>query len=166
MLGWHRAIPALPLPRWGTLPRAMALGATHCVNTEREHDLASAIGAIAPRGANFVVDSAGVPALIEGALGRLATRGTLALVAVPPSVDRKLELPWFSALNRGQRVEGFVEGNSVPDVFIPKMIDLYTQGLFPFDRFISFYRFDEINEAVADLQHGKTIKAVLMTGSA
>jgi aryl-alcohol dehydrogenase len=62
-------------------------------------------------------------------------------------------------------VEGFVEGNSVPDVFIPQMIDLYTQGLFPFDQFISFYCFDEINKAVADLQHGKTIKAVLVTGS-
>ena len=45
------------------------------------------------------------------------------------------------------------------------MIDLYTQGLFPFDQFISFYRSDEINKAVADLQHGKTIKAVLVTGS-
>jgi aryl-alcohol dehydrogenase len=62
-------------------------------------------------------------------------------------------------------VEGFVEGNSIPDVFIPQMIDLYTRGRFPFDRFICFYRFDEINEAVADLQHGKTSKAVLVTGS-
>jgi aryl-alcohol dehydrogenase len=145
---------------------ARALGATQGINTEREHDLARAIRAIAPRGANFIVDSAGVPALIDGALGGLAIRGTLGLVAVPPSVDRTLEVPWYSALNRGQRVEGFVEGNSVPDVFIPQMIDLYTQGLFPFDQFIIFYRFDEINEAVADLQHGKTIKAVLVTGSA
>ncbi len=63
-------------------------------------------------------------------------------------------------------MEGFVEGNSVPDVFIPQMIDLYTRGLFPFDQLISFYRFDDINEAVADLQHGKTIKAVLVPGSA
>jgi aryl-alcohol dehydrogenase len=46
------------------------------------------------------------------------------------------------------------------------MIDLYTQGPFPFDQFIRFYRFDEINEAVADVQHGKTIEAVLVTGSA
>jgi hypothetical protein len=59
----------------------------------------------------------------------------------------------------------FVEANSVSDVFIPQMIDLYTQGPFPFDQFISFYRFDEINKAVADLHHGKTIKAVLVTGS-
>jgi aryl-alcohol dehydrogenase len=52
-------------------------------------------------------------------------------------------------------VEGFVEGNSVPDFFIAQMIDLYTQGLFPIDQFICFYRFDEINKAVADLQHAK-----------
>jgi Zn-dependent alcohol dehydrogenase len=73
---------------------------------------------------------------------------------------------FHAALSRGQRVQGFVEGNAVPDVFIPQMIDVYTQGLFPFDQLIRFYCFDEINEAVADLQHGKTIKAVLVTGPA
>jgi aryl-alcohol dehydrogenase len=69
------------------LELARALGATHGINTEREHDLARAIRAIAPPRANSIVDSAGVPALIEGALGCLAIRGTLGLVAVPPSVD-------------------------------------------------------------------------------
>src|SRR5262249_23705870 len=119
------------------LDMAKSLGATHGINTAREYDLTKAIRAIAPRGVNFIVDSAGVPALIDSALGALAIRGTLALVAVPPSTDRRFELPWASLLSRGQRVEGFVEGNSIPDIFIPQMIDLYAEGLFPFDQLIS-----------------------------
>jgi aryl-alcohol dehydrogenase len=145
---------------------AKCLGATHIINTENEPDLANAIRAIAARGVNYIVDSAGVPALAGASLGGLAIRGTLGLVAVPPNVDRTLEVPWSSFLAQGQRVEGFVEGNSIPDIFIPRMIDLFAQGLFPFDQLISFYRFDAINEAIEDQRQGKVIKAVLVTGEA
>jgi aryl-alcohol dehydrogenase len=79
-------------------------GATHGINTERGHDLARAIRAIAPRKANVIADSAGVPALIDDALGGLAIRGTLGLVAIPPSVDRALGVPWYGAPSRGLRV--------------------------------------------------------------
>src|SRR5262245_21181042 len=97
------------------LDLAKSLGATHGINTDHEHDLTRAIRAIVPRGANFIVDSAGVPDLIAASLGALAIRGTLGLVAVPPTADRQLDLPWARVLSKGQRVEGFVEGNSVPD---------------------------------------------------
>src|SRR5262249_45607465 len=82
---------------------AKCLGATHVINTGNEPDLARAVRAISPRGVNFIVDSACVPALISAALGALAIRGTLGLVAVPPSVDRKLEVQWSSFLAQGQR---------------------------------------------------------------
>jgi aryl-alcohol dehydrogenase len=65
------------------LELARALGATYDINTEREHDLARAIRAIAPRAVSFTVDSAGVPVLIEGVLGSLAIRGTLGLAVLP-----------------------------------------------------------------------------------
>jgi aryl-alcohol dehydrogenase len=45
------------------------------------------------------------------------------------------------------------------------MIDLYVQGLFLFDQLLSFYCFDQINQAVEDQRHGKMIKAVLETGA-
>jgi len=58
-------------------------------------------------------------------------------------------------------VQGYVEGNSIPDIFIPQLVDLYLQGRFPFDRLITSYPFNDINQAVADQLSGKTIKAVL-----
>jgi aryl-alcohol dehydrogenase len=148
------------------LDLAKALGATHSINVENEPDIAKAIRAISARGVNFIVDSVGVPTLIGAAIGGLAIRGTLGLVAVPPSVDRKLEMPWSRVLAQGQSVQGFVEGNSIPDIFIPQMIDLYAQGLFPFDQLICFYRFEAINEAIEDQRHGIGVKVVLVTGAA
>jgi aryl-alcohol dehydrogenase len=55
----------------------------------------------------------------------------------------------------------FVAGDSVADVFIPTLIELYRQGQFPFDRMITFYPFDEISKAVEDMEKGKVIKPVL-----
>ncbi len=58
-------------------------------------------------------------------------------------------------------IMGVVEGDSVPDVFVPHLIDLYMQGRFPFDRLVQFYEFDQINQAAADAESGATVKPVL-----
>jgi aryl-alcohol dehydrogenase len=100
------------------------------------------------------------------ALAGLARRGTLGLVAVPPSAERTLAVPWAPLLLQGQAVRGFMEGNSVRDVFIPRMIDLYAQGRFPSDKFVRFYPFDEINRAVEDQRNGLAIKPILQVAAA
>ena len=148
------------------LELARRLGATHTINTTHTPDLGKAIRTVAPRGVDFLVDSAGVDALIQMALVGLATRGTLGLVAVPPSPERRLQLPWASLLIQGQAVRGFVEGNSIPEIFIPRMIDLYAQGRFPFDKFVRFYPFAEINRAVDDQRNGHAIKPILEVSGA
>ena len=58
-------------------------------------------------------------------------------------------------------VRGIVEGDSVPDVFIPRLIELYDKGRFPFDRLIEFYDLDDINQAAGDAEEGTTLKPVL-----
>lgn len=143
---------------------AKSVGATHSINTSTVSDLTHAIRDIVPRGVDYIVDSAGVPALINGALGALGRLGMLGLVASPPALDRKLELPWFSLLLQGQMVRGFVEGNSIPDLFIPQLVDLYSEGRFPFDKLIRKYPFEQINTAIEDMHSGVTIKPILELG--
>jgi aryl-alcohol dehydrogenase len=58
-------------------------------------------------------------------------------------------------------VRGIVQGDSVPDLFIPRLIELYKQGRFPFDRLLKTYKLEGINQAVEDLKNGTIIKAVL-----
>ncbi len=66
----------------------------------------------------------------------------------------------------GRTVRGIIEGDSLPDIFIPQLIELYLQGHFPFDRLIKHYALNEINQAVQDSERGDTLKPVLLMGRA
>ena len=52
-------------------------------------------------------------------------------------------------------------GDSIPQIFIPQMIELYKQGRFPFDKLIKFYPIEAINKAAEDSCKGITVKPVL-----
>jgi aryl-alcohol dehydrogenase len=58
-------------------------------------------------------------------------------------------------------VTGILGGDAVPELFIPRLIELHRQGRFPFDRMISYYPFDEINRAVEEMEEGRVMKPVL-----
>lgn len=65
-------------------------------------------------------------------------------------------------LNGGRSIRGIVEGDSIPKEFIPELLELYQNGEFPFDEFVTFYDFENINEAVADVEEGDCIKPILL----
>jgi aryl-alcohol dehydrogenase len=77
---------------------------------------------------------------------------------VPPGTEVGLDMDF---LMNGRTVKGVLGGDAVPDLFIPKMIELYSQKQFPFDKLITFYPFDQINQAVKDMEAGHVIKPVL-----
>ena len=64
-------------------------------------------------------------------------------------------------LASGSVVRGIVEGEAVPQLFIPTLLELWRLGRFPVDRMMVFYDFDRIEEAVRDAEAGTTIKPVL-----
>lgn len=61
--------------------------------------------------------------------------------------------------------EVLVEGEAVPQLFIPTLIRLWGEGRFPFDRLIRRCRLSGINEAERDSASGVTVKPVLLPGS-
>jgi len=61
----------------------------------------------------------------------------------------------------GRTVRGTVEGDSIPQVFIPALLELHAQGRFPFDRLIEVYDFERIDEAAHDSEQGRVVKPVL-----
>ena len=42
------------------------------------------------------------------------------------------------------------------------MIDLYNKGLFPVDKLVKFYDFEDINAAANDSNTGQTIKPIII----
>ncbi len=141
------------------LAMARELGATHTVNSSREK-VAEAVQAWTGSGVQFALDTTGLPAVIRAAVESLAPRGTCGILGAPrPGSEIVLDETHF--MSGGRRLIGIVEGGTVPDTFIPMLVDLYAQGRFPFDRMVKFYRLDEINEAMHDSESGRAIKPIL-----
>jgi aryl-alcohol dehydrogenase len=70
------------------------------------------------------------------------------------------------SLPERRKTLGIIQGDAVPQHFIPKLIELYQAGQFPFDCLVKFYEFSDINLAIADAKDGHTIKPVLRISKA
>ncbi|WP_227698281.1 NAD(P)-dependent alcohol dehydrogenase [Pseudomonas chlororaphis] len=150
------AIDVLP----SRLELARELGATHVIDS-REQDAVAVIREVTGAGVDFALDSTGIPAVIRSAVAALRPRGRCGIVgASRPGTN--LELDANDLMQNCKHIFGIVEGDSVPDVFIPQLIELYRQGHFAFDRLIRFYPFAQINQAAHDSETGLTLKPVIL----
>jgi aryl-alcohol dehydrogenase len=141
------------------LELARELGATHTINGA-ETDAVEEIGGITGGGANYSLETTAVPAVFRQAVDCLAPIGVCGLVGAAP-LGTEANLDMNNILIPGRTVRGIVEGDSVPDVFIPRLIELYDKGRFPFDRLVEFYDLQEINQAARDAEEGTAIKPVI-----
>ena len=141
------------------LDLALEIGATHVIDAGAE-DVGAAIRAIVGTGLDAALDTTGRGDVIATAFAALAQRGTLAVVASSDAGgEHRLDL--MGMIMGSKRIIGVVEGGSSPRQMIPKLIDLYMQGRFPFDRLTRFYDIAEINQAADDSLSGKVIKPIL-----
>ncbi|KEZ12105.1 MULTISPECIES: NAD(P)-dependent alcohol dehydrogenase [Sphingobium] len=145
--------------------RAMAvdLGATGTIDV-RLGDTAEQLRAIQPQGVHCVLDTSGVIPAIESGIAALAPLGRLAMVGVPKAQDAAISLNILHMLSLGISICGVTEGNADPQTFLPELVALNAKGLFPFERLITRYRLEDINQAVADQHAGRCVKAVLTMG--
>jgi aryl-alcohol dehydrogenase len=140
---------------------AMELGATHAIDPAAG-DAAAAIRSIAPDGVEFAFETSGREEVVATALSVLASHGLLGLVGVPARPDSALSVNLASLITYGHRVHGIIEGDSDLDGFIPELIDLHRAGRFPFERLITTFPLDQINEAIEAQRRGACVKAVLL----
>jgi aryl-alcohol dehydrogenase len=133
------------------LQLARQLGATHIIDSGKE-DVASRLTAITGRGVDYVLEITGAPDMYQVAVEALNPQGIVALIAKPGR---------STSFSQGRKALGIIEGDAVPQNFIPKLIDLYRAGQFPIDRLIKFYDFSDISRAINDARRGTTIKPVL-----
>ncbi len=137
---------------------AREFGATHTINP-RETDPVEEIKRIGGGGVAYSLECTAFPAVLRQAVDVLGMGGVCGMIGVPP-VGVEVSLHMRQVLD-GRKIVGIIAGDSVGDVFIPQMIELYLRGRLPFDRMLRFYPFDRINEAARDAASGNTLKAVL-----
>ncbi|MGH9275380.1 MAG: NAD(P)-dependent alcohol dehydrogenase [Acidimicrobiales bacterium] len=137
------------------LDLALELGATDVIDGAAD-DVVAQIHGLTGGGAHYVVDTTGVPAVMTNALAGLRLGGVAGFVGIQVG---DLVLDGLALV--GKTAIGILEGNTDPHTFIPRMIELWQAGRFPFDRLIEEFPLAEINEAEQAALSGKVIKPVL-----
>jgi aryl-alcohol dehydrogenase len=140
------------------LEMAKELGATHTVNAS-EVDPVERILGLTGGGSQYTLECVGNPKVFRQAVDVLPLCGICGLIGVvPPGTEVNLDM---DRIMNGRTIRGIIEGDAIPELFIPKLIELYSQGRFPFDRLITYYPLNDINQAVKDMEEGRVIKPVL-----
>ncbi|MFT8244315.1 NAD(P)-dependent alcohol dehydrogenase [Roseomonas sp. BN140053] len=136
---------------------ALELGATHAIDPVAENTVEAA-RRITGRGLDFAFDTTGIPAVFRQCIEALGPCGTAGYCAIG---GPEFSVPMPDMMNNGKRVMGIVQGDSVSARFIPALVALHAQGRFPFEKLLTFYPFERINEAMADMEAGRVVKPVL-----
>jgi len=141
------------------LALARSLGATHTTDAANSDPVAEIRNITGGLGVRASLEAAGSPQALRQALDCLQPMGTCCLVGSSrKGTEARVDM---NHLQNGRAVRGCIQGDSIPEQFIPHLIDLYRAGKLPIERLVAFYNFVDINQAVADSIAGQTIKPVL-----
>jgi S-(hydroxymethyl)mycothiol dehydrogenase len=144
------------------LSGARELGATHTVNG-REIDVVSAVRELTGGfGADVVIDAVGRPETYEQAFYARDLAGTVVLVGVP-TPDLTIELPLIEVFGRGGALKSSWYGDCLPSRDFPMLVDLFLQGRFPLDTFVSeTIGIGDVEDAFAKMERGEVLRSVVV----
>ena len=143
-----------------SLELAKELGATDTVNRKEVDDLVAAVKkvSLSGEGVNYSIDTTGIGSCVRQSLGFLDFDGTCVVLGATGDITFNVQ---NELMGDGKSLIGVIEGDAIPKLFLPTLLDYYKKGQFPFDKLIEFYPFEKINEAQAESDAGKCIKAVV-----
>lgn len=139
---------------------ATELGATDTIDPNETDDLLWRVQELAAPGLHYSFDAVGAGPVIRQALESLRSPGHCVTVGFQ-GLENEITIDQGHLLP-GRRLSGVVEGDADPQTFIPRLIELYREGKFPFDRLVQKFPFEQINEAIAAANAGSVVKPILV----
>ncbi|MGY1732110.1 S-(hydroxymethyl)mycothiol dehydrogenase [Geodermatophilus sp. SYSU D01045] len=141
---------------------ARQFGATHTVNS-RESDAVEAIkGFTGGFGVDVAIDAVGRPEVFEQAFYARDLAGRVVLVGVP-TPDMQLTLPMIELFGRGGALKSSWYGDCLPSRDFPMLVDLYRQGRFPLEDFVSeTVGIDDVEAAFEKMRSGDVLRSVVV----
>ena len=118
------------------LELAKHFGATHTIDPRSEDVVERVRELTGGNGADVVIDAVGKPETYEQAFYARDLAGTVVLVGVP-TPDLKVELPLIDLFGRGGALKSSWYGDCLPERDFPMLVDLYRQGRFDLDAFVT-----------------------------
>ncbi|MBC7310281.1 MAG: S-(hydroxymethyl)mycothiol dehydrogenase [Tetrasphaera sp.] len=144
------------------LERAKAFGATHTVNSSTEDAVERIRELTGGFGADVVVEAVGRPETYEQAFYARDLAGTVVLVGVP-TPDMQVTLPMIEIFGRGGALKSSWYGDCLPSRDFPMLVDLYRQGRFDLDAFVTeTIGIGDVEAAFEKMHHGDVLRSVVL----
>src|SRR4051812_24448877 len=141
---------------------ARGMGATHTVNSSETDPVAAIKELTGGFGVDVAIDAVGHPAVYEQAFNARDLAGTVVLVGVP-NPTMTIELPLIEVFGRGGALKSSWYGDCLPSRDFPMLIDLYRQGRFPLDAFVTeTIALKDVEEAFAKMHSGDVLRSVVV----
>lgn len=143
------------------LELAEELGASATINASSQDSVDALLELTGGRGADRIIECTGNTTVLRQAIDVAAIDATVAIVGAPPfGSEVGVDVP--NAIVKGPHIIGVNQGRAIPRLVIPALVDHQLSGRMPFDRLITTYPFENINDAIHDMHAGTTIKPVLL----
>jgi len=141
---------------------AKGFGATHTVNSRSQDPVEAVRELTGGFGADVVVEAVGRPETYEQAFYARDLAGTVVLVGVP-TPDLKVELPMIEVFGRGGALKSSWYGDCLPSRDFPMLVDLYRQGRFDLDGFVSeTIGLGDVEAAFEKMHRGDVLRSVVV----
>ena len=144
------------------LEQAKKFGATHTVNSKVLDPVEAVRQLTDGVGADVVVEAVGRPETYEQAFYMRDLAGTVVLVGVP-NPTMKIELPLIEVFGRGGSLKSSWYGDCLPERDFPMLVNLYQQGRFDLDAFVSErIGIDDVEAAFDKMHAGDVLRSVVV----
>src|SRR5687768_15914916 len=141
---------------------AKGMGATHTVNSGQTDPVEAIRALTGGFGVNVPIDAVGHPKVFEQAFYARDLAGTVVLVGVP-NPTMTIELPLIEVFGRGGALKSSWYGDCLPSRDFPMLIDLYRQGRFDLDAFVSeTIGLDDVEAAFEKMHKGEVLRSVVV----
>jgi S-(hydroxymethyl)mycothiol dehydrogenase len=144
------------------LAAAEAFGATDTVDASRQDAVERIRELTDGNGADVCIEAVGRPEVLEQAFYARDLAGTVVQVGVPTPDMALPDIPMIDFFGRGGALKPSWYGDCLPSRDFPLLVDLYLQGRFDLDRFVSeTISLDEVEEAFHKMERGEVLRSVV-----
>ncbi len=142
---------------------AQEFGATHTINAGAGDVVERVKALTGGNGADVCVEAVGNPKVLEQAFFARDLAGTVVQVGVPTPDMTMPAMPLIEFFGRGGALKPSWYGDCLPTRDFPMLIDLYLQGRFPLDKFVSeTIALDEVEDAFHKMERGEVLRSVVV----